>query len=195
MIIQLQDTRTGSTFFYRCLDFHPEITAYPEVFRISPRRLDPSILNKNDKTTCKIMYNHVKHFNLFGILQGMKIIHVIRRTYYKKALSDVVSNIKSEGLEKKYYDPQRFLHYVVEYKNYVDQFRQLKNSTEHYIEFFMEDFIMPDSTMRQSEADRLCDFLNISRMPLKSDSKKLTPDKSHWDYFENAEEIKNVIGV
>lgn len=195
MIIQLQGTRTGSTFFYKCLDSHPEITAYPEIFRISPRRFDLNILNKDNKTTCKIMYNHVKHFNLFDRLKGMKIMHISRRDYYKKALSDVVSNIKNEGLEKKYYDPQRFLNHVLGYKSLVDEYRQLKNFTKHYIEFFMEDFIMSDSTMNQKEADRLCDFLNVSKMVLKSDSKKLTPEKGHWDYFENVDEIKNVIGV
>ncbi len=195
MIIQLQGTRTGSTFFYKCLDFHPEITAYPEVFRISPQRFDLNILNKDNKTTCKIMYNHVKHFKFFDRLKGMKIVHISRRNQYKKPLSDVVSNIKHEGLEKKYYDPQRFLKHVLEYKNLVNEYRQLKNFTKYYIEFFMEDFIMPDSTMRQIESDRLCDFLKVSRMVLKSNSKKLTPGKPHWDYFKNAEEIKEIIGV
>jgi len=195
LIIQLQDTRTGSQFLYRCLDSHPEITAYPEVFRISPRRFDMNVLNKDDKTTCKIMYNHVKHFKLFEYLKYKKIIHLSRRNHYKKVLSDVVSNIKSEGLEKKYYDPQRFLNHILEYKQYVCDFQQLKHFTKHYIEFFMEDFITPESIMKQSESDRLCDFLNVSRMVLKSDSKKLTPDKDHWDYFENADEIKKIIGV
>jgi len=193
--IQLQGTRTGSTFFYRCLDSHPEIDAHPEVFRISPTRFDEKYLDHNHKgvLTCKVMYNHVKHFNLYDRLKGMSIIHILRRNAYKKPLSDVVSNIKNEGLDKIYYDPQRFLNHVENYIELVEHHRKLKNFTDKYIEFYMEDFIKPDSTMRQSESDRLCDFLGVSKMKLISDSKKLTPDKDHWSYFENADEIKEMI--
>ena len=85
------------------------------------------------------------------------------------------------------------MNHVENYIELVEHHRKLKNFTDKYIEFYMEDFIKPDSTMRQSESDRLCDFLGVSKMKLISDSKKLTPDKDHWSYFENADEIKEMI--
>ena len=79
IVVQLQGTRTGSTYFYRCLDSHPEIQAHPEIFQIAPEeRVDMKFLMPEfggDKiVTFKLMYNHIRHFKLFEQLKQLKSV-------------------------------------------------------------------------------------------------------------------------
>lgn len=193
--VQLQGTRTGSTFFYSCLDSHPDIDAKPEMFRIESDKKPYEMLDSGHDgkvTTFKLMYSHVKHFKLWDNLTTLPIMHIMRDRPYKKVLSDVVSNIKKEKVEKKYIEPMIFYRHVKGYKENIEVFRRLRDFTE-YKEFWMEDFVQPDSTMSEGTGREVCTFLGVDYYPMKSDSKKLTPEKSHWDYFENAEEILTVL--
>lgn len=194
--VQLQGTRTGSTYFYRCLDSHPDIQAFPEMFRISPEKKNFQFLAPNyggdQVVTFKLMYNHVKHFNLFESLKGLKIMHIVRVPSYKKVLSDIVSVMITEGVEKSHIDPQHFLKHVENYESLLEIFRRLKDYGE-YQEFNSNEFITEDSTMPDQVAECVCCFLGVKTHPMKSDSKKLTPDKPHWDYFHNAKEIQGVL--
>jgi hypothetical protein len=197
IVVQLQGTRTGSTYFYRCLDSHPEINAHPEIFRISPERKDFRFIAPNfggdQVVTWKCMYNHVAHFNLYGALKGLKIMHIVRKPLYKKVLSDVVSIIMSQGTVGRInYDAYSFLGHVEKYTALVENYRELKNFTE-YMEFASEDFITEDSTMPPQVCECVSCFLGVNNHPMKSDSKKLTPDRDHWDYFTNANQIKELL--
>lgn len=197
VIIQLSGTRTGSTFFYRCLDSHPDIEANPEMYRIDSNRRSDHLINPmygGDKIiTFKLMYNHCKHFNLLEkiIEMNIPIIHVMRAKTYRKVLSDLVSNIMNG--DSSYIDPDRFKRLVEDYSNQKMFYDSRLKHLRKYTKFFMEDFIEPDSTMNQDQANRLCDFLGVERRKLMSDSKKLTPHKDHWDYIENAEELKKLV--
>ena len=197
IFIQLSGTRTGSTFFYRCLNSHPDIEAYPEMYRIDSNKrsdylLDPTYMGYR-KITFKLMYNHCKHFKLIDkiIDVDMPIIHVMRRNSYRKVLSDLVSNIING--ESSYIEPQKFSRLIKEYDILKETYRDLMSNNTKYIEFYMEDFISPDSTMTTNESDRLCKFLGVGHKILRSDSKKLTPNKNHWDYIDNADELKGLI--
>lgn len=194
--VQLQGTRTGSSYFYKCLDSHPDIDANPEMFRIDPEKKAYHMLNPGHDgkvTTFKLMYNHIKHFKLWDNLMTLPIMHIMRDRPYKKVLSDIVSNIKNDRVEKRYIEPMDFLRHVKGYKENIEVFRRLRKYTE-YKEFRMEDFVQSDSTMAERVGREVCTFLRVDYHPMKSDSKKLTPEKKHWDYFENAEEILKVLG-
>ena len=198
IVVQLQGTRTGSTYFYRCLDSHPEIDAYPEIFRIEPERADFRFVAPNfggDRvTTWKCMYNHVAHFRLWEALKGLKIMHIVRKPLYKKVLSDVVSIMIKSGVPQCIYDPHVFVGHVEKYVALVEKYRELKNFTK-YMEFASEEFITEDSTMPSQICECVSCFLGVNNYPMKSDSKKLTPDKDHWDYFVNANEIKEILAI
>ena len=196
IVVQLQGTRTGSTYFYRCLDSHPEIDAHPEIFRITPERKDYRFLAPNfggDRvTTWKCMYNHVRHYNLWDALKGLQIMHIVRKPLYRKVLSDVVSIMVKSGVPHCEYDPYKFLGHVEQYVALVEKYRELKNVTK-YMEFASEEFITEDSTMPPQVCECVSCFLGVKNYPMKSDSKKLTPHKDHWEYFLNANQIQEIL--
>lgn len=115
-VIQFQDKRTGSTFLQRCLNSHPQITAYDELFVVSYKNNDilksglrpfkwkqdndkkngwslQKYLNwvfaKNKNTSIKVMYNQEKRWGILPYIMenDIPVIHLIRKNHFKKVVS------------------------------------------------------------------------------------------------------------
>jgi hypothetical protein len=114
------------------------------------------------------------------------VIHITREPW-RKVLSDFVYIVGYEKLKEKYILPKTFMHHYYKYKKLVKEFREI-TMFSNYIEFKTEEFIQPDSTMNPKVAEKVCDFLKIKRLPMKSDTDYVPKD--HWSYIKNADEIK-----
>jgi hypothetical protein len=210
----LSGKRTGSTFVYKCLDSHPYIEAYGEMFYMNKPlsnreylRLYHGGVGRN--ITFKAMYNQVEHFRLLSHLDNIKIINIVREPY-KKVLSDLVSNYLSAETIKERENvgnikPNEFMRFVNIYKQKVEGYRNRLKDGE-YIEVNMKDLIgrktKKKTYMKAAVAKQLCEFVGVGHYKLWSDSERLTEyfknrgksvKHDYWSYFKYAKEIKNAI--
>lgn len=160
----LCDKRTGSTFLQNCLDSHPNITCYDELFMIrsglkkrhgqfmyrwmnekkgySKDKFLDWLGESNDNVFLKLIYDQCDHWNLNLIIKkrNLALIHLVRKNHFKKAMS---------GLLKKNFDknkrvnlnPNSILSKTIQLRNKTRVWRKKWKKYNNQIIVFYENMV------------------------------------------------------
>lgn len=115
--IILCDKRTGSTFLQNCLDSHPDLTVYDEMFMIrggikkrhgqflfrhmkntkgfSPEKYLDWLSNEGENVIFRLIYDHCNKFELDSIIRKRKIpiVHLFRKNHFEKTMSKLTKGL------------------------------------------------------------------------------------------------------
>lgn len=150
--------------------------------------------NKDKKIIMKLMYNQISfHAGLHNLINNKKfpIIHLKRKNIIKQFISGKKAAFQN-------HDPisisgDQLLKEVTQLNTENEWWTNyFKVSSHKYIELFYEDlFGMVEEKhtfIEKSINNRLCDFLEVKRIPMYADTKKKNKDDI-WIYLRNKDDV------
>lgn len=206
--VVLSHKKIGSIFFLRCLQSHPNIHAYSEMFRKWPSNVEKTEGNMhfyhffdgsereylewlfmNGTTTFLLRYNNSNQ-NIINAIKDMQlpIIHHCRRNKLKHAISLYLPG-KDQGIVNK--TPQEILDKVIQLENFEKNFDDIFKDS-NILKIYYEDMIGISNkkvTYLNKKVSRdICEFLNIDifqMFALKGKQTKKQKSENIWDYLDN----------
>lgn len=215
--IILTRSRTGSTLLIDCLDQERSVVAKGELLKYTNnkelfKKIKKIYCNYPDFIKCvgfKIFYYHPEHdhtkdvWRLLNGIEGLKIIHLKRKNVLRIILSsEIAHNMKAWiaahsdskdniNTKKVSLAPQYVLEKILQTKTWEEDIPK-KLAGKEIINVYYEDIIRGNS----KGMDKVCNFLGIKPLKLKTVLKKQNPEKtsnliSNYDelkeYFRNTE--------
>ncbi len=210
--------RTGSTFLWSCLNSHPQLTAFGELFVTNPK--SPTKKYKNSvsllpyrnteyksivnylefmnsyfyNTTFKVMYNQIEKFELLKHLKNFPIIHLKRRNLVRWIISNENAH-KTDFYVIQNLTAKNLWKRIQKSEKYFEKWDAILNDFNS-ITLYYED-ILGKSKDKKTYLDtntckKICSFLNLEYFDMFSVTKK----KNHFhvlEYLPEKEKTKDML--
>ncbi|APY08025.1 hypothetical protein BWZ20_06795 [Winogradskyella sp. J14-2] len=207
----ISTSRTGSTLVMALLNNHKNVICDGELFKNlngkSCKHVWNDFFNHKPKDTqqvgFKLFYSHPRDddktvWDIIKQDKSIKIIHLMRRNILRIFLSQRIGiktkrwtenvnrphniSLESKKVDVDYKECTEAFNKITDYQNKTKQMFK-----EHdYLEVYYEDIVND----RESELDKIFDFLDVEKMQVTANNKKQNPERID-ELINNYEELKN----
>jgi len=204
--------RTGSTLLYEFLDSHPGIFCADELFIIkgkidwrfrmikvynwyrknkgwTPDQFIDWVFSLSQHSCMKLLYHQIEFFHLHDRVFSTPIIHLTRRNYFHRAVSQfatvgTINNKKPEA-------------YILDIKEAIRRdemwekaFKENLN-TKKYLRVYYEDLVGRHESvrrarytfMKESIGKTVCSFFGVPYFEMFTSTPKALQQKDYWNYI------------
>jgi len=202
--------RTGSTLLYEFLDSHPGIFCADELFIIKGKidyrfrmikvynwyrknkgwttdQFIDWVFGLSQHSCIKLLYHQIDFFKLHERVFNMPIIHLTRRNYFHRAVSQfaTVGIINSKKPDAYLIDIQDAIK-----RDELWEKAFLEQSAKKYLRLYYEDLVGRHEDVRRARytfinekiGKSICEFFGVPYFEMYTATPKTLRNKNYWDY-------------
>jgi hypothetical protein len=202
--------RTGSTLLYEFIDSHPGIFCADELFIIKGKRdyrfrmikvynwyrrnkkmnadqFIDWVFGLSQHSCMKLLYHQIDHFNLHKKVFNMPVIHLTRRNYFQRAVSQF-STTGTISMRK----PETYIKDIQEAIRRDNMWQQSfkEQSTKKYLRLYYEDLVGRHEVVRRVRytfikediGKAICQFFGVPYFEMYTATPKALRNKNYWEY-------------